>query len=141
MARTLITDAFVLTMDDDLGTLPRADVLIDGARIAAVGPDLPREADVELVDGRDRIVMPGFVDTHRHMWAAMLRGCACYGDLGTYFHDVVLAAQPRNVEHVWIEGLPRKRDGDLTGIDAARLTADATAAAAGLSERLGRPLT
>jgi 5-methylthioadenosine/S-adenosylhomocysteine deaminase len=89
MARTLITDAFVLTMDDELGTLPRADVLIDGARIAAVGPDLPREADVELVDGRDRIVMPGFVDTHRHMWAAMLRGCACYGDLGTYFHDVV----------------------------------------------------
>jgi 5-methylthioadenosine/S-adenosylhomocysteine deaminase len=76
-------------MDDELGTLPRADVLIDGARIAALGPDLPREPDVELVDGRDRIVMPGFVDTHRHMWAAMLRGCACYGDLGTYFHDVV----------------------------------------------------
>jgi 5-methylthioadenosine/S-adenosylhomocysteine deaminase len=89
MARTLITDALVLTMDDDLGSLPRADVLIDGPRIAAVGPDLPRESDVELVDGRDRIVMPGFVDTHRHMWAAMLRGCACYGDLSTYFHDVV----------------------------------------------------
>jgi 5-methylthioadenosine/S-adenosylhomocysteine deaminase len=89
MARTLIADAFVLTMDSDLGTLPRGDVLIDGARIAAVGPDLGREADMDVVDGRDRIVMPGFVDTHRHMWAAMLRGCACYGDLGTYFHDVV----------------------------------------------------
>jgi cytosine/adenosine deaminase-related metal-dependent hydrolase len=89
MARTLIKDAFVLTMDAELGTLPKADVLIDGHRIAAVGPDLPREADAELIDGRERIVMPGFVDTHRHMWAAMLRGCACYGDLGTYFHDVV----------------------------------------------------
>ena len=89
MAKTLITDALVLTMDDDLGTLPRGDVLIEGERIAAVGPDLPRESDVDLIDGRDRIVMPGFVDTHRHMWAAMLRGCACYGDLGTYFHDVV----------------------------------------------------
>jgi 5-methylthioadenosine/S-adenosylhomocysteine deaminase len=89
MARTLIADALILTMDDDLGTLPRGDILIDGPRIAAVGPDLPRDADVEVVDGRDRIVMPGFVDTHRHMWAAMLRGCACYGDLGTYFHDVV----------------------------------------------------
>jgi 5-methylthioadenosine/S-adenosylhomocysteine deaminase len=89
MARTLITDALVLTMDDELGTLPRADVLLDGARIAAVGPDLPRESDAEVVDGRDRIVMPGFVDTHRHMWAAMLRGCACHGDLGDYFHDVV----------------------------------------------------
>ncbi len=89
MARTLITDALVLTMDDELGTLPRADVLLDGAHLAAVGPDLPREGDEELVDGRDRIVMPGFVDTHRHMWAAMLRGCACYGDLSDYFHDVV----------------------------------------------------
>jgi 5-methylthioadenosine/S-adenosylhomocysteine deaminase len=89
MGLTLIADALVLTMDDGLGTLPRADVLIEDQRIAAVGPDLPRESDVEVVDGRDRIVMPGFVDTHRHMWAAMLRGCACYGDLGTYFHDVV----------------------------------------------------
>jgi 5-methylthioadenosine/S-adenosylhomocysteine deaminase len=89
MAQTLIADALVLTMDDELGTLPRADVLIQDQRIAAVGPDLPRQSDVDVIDGRDRIVMPGFVDTHRHMWAAMLRGCACYGDLGTYFHDVV----------------------------------------------------
>jgi 5-methylthioadenosine/S-adenosylhomocysteine deaminase len=89
MGRTLIADALVLTMDDELGTLPRADVLIDGANIAAVGPGLPRESNIDVIDGRDRIVMPGFVDTHRHMWAAMLRGCACYGDLGTYFHDVV----------------------------------------------------
>lgn len=72
-----------------MGVLPRGDVLIDGARIAAVGAHLPRESDLELIDGRNRIVLPGFVDTHRHMWAAMLRGCACYGDLGTYFHDVV----------------------------------------------------
>jgi 5-methylthioadenosine/S-adenosylhomocysteine deaminase len=89
MGPTLIADALVLTMDDELGTLPRGDVLIEDGRIAAVGPDLPRHSNVDVVDGRDRIVMPGFVDTHRHMWAAMLRGCACYGDLGTYFHDVV----------------------------------------------------
>jgi 5-methylthioadenosine/S-adenosylhomocysteine deaminase len=89
MSRTLIADALVLTMDDELGTLPRGDVLIDGSRIEAVGVDLPRDGVAEVVDGRDRILMPGLVDTHRHMWAAMLRGCACYGDLGTYFHDVV----------------------------------------------------
>lgn len=89
MAKTLITDALVLTMDEELGTLPRGDVLIDGSRIEAVGVDLPRQGGAEVLDGRDRIVMPGLVDTHRHMWAAMLRGCACYGDLGTYFHGVV----------------------------------------------------
>ena len=89
MGKTLIADAVVISMDDELGTLTHGDVLLDGDRIAAVGESLPREAGVELIDGTDRIVLPGFVDTHRHAWAAMLRGCACYGDLGTYFHDVV----------------------------------------------------
>jgi 5-methylthioadenosine/S-adenosylhomocysteine deaminase len=89
MSKTLIAGAVVLTMDENLGTLADGDVLIDGARIEAVGHHLPRAQGVEIVDGRGRIVMPGLVDTHRHMWAAMLRGCACYGDLGTYFHDVV----------------------------------------------------
>ena len=35
--------------------------------------------------------MPGFVDTHRHMWAAMLRGGACYGNLHDYFVKVVFS--------------------------------------------------
>jgi len=88
MGKTLIQGAFVLTQDEGLGSLPRGDVLIDGDRIAAVGVGLSAEG-AEVIDGEARIVLPGFADTHRHMWAAMLRGCACYGDLGTYFHDVV----------------------------------------------------
>jgi 5-methylthioadenosine/S-adenosylhomocysteine deaminase len=55
--------------------------------------------------------------------------------------QVVLAAQPRNVEHVWINGVQRKRDGELVDIDADALVANARAAVAGLSERLGKPLT
>ncbi len=31
--------------------------------------------------------------------------------------QVVLAAQPRNVEHVWIDGVARKRDGELVDVD------------------------
>jgi 5-methylthioadenosine/S-adenosylhomocysteine deaminase len=94
MSKTLITDALLLTMDDDLGTLPRGDVLLDGPHISAVGPDLLRPPDAEIVDGRDRIVMPGFVDTHRHMWAAMLRGCSCYGGLDVYARDVAFTYGP-----------------------------------------------
>jgi 5-methylthioadenosine/S-adenosylhomocysteine deaminase len=88
MGKTLIQGALVLTLDEGLGSLPRGDVLIDGDRIAAVGVGLSAKG-AEVLDGEDRIVLPGFTDTHRHMWAAILRGCACYGDLGTYFHDVV----------------------------------------------------
>src|SRR2546422_5462648 len=86
--RTLIRGAYVLTMDEQLGSLPSGDVLLEGDRILEVGFDVPA-AGAEVIDGTDRIAMPGLVDTHRHMWAAMLRGCACYGDLGVYFHDVV----------------------------------------------------
>jgi cytosine/adenosine deaminase-related metal-dependent hydrolase len=54
--------------------------------------------------------------------------------------QVVLAAQPRNVEHVWIEGRVRKRDGALVGVDTAALVREAKQAVAGLGDRLGRPL-
>ena len=49
-----------------------ADVLIEGDIIAEVGPGL-RARDAELVDATDTIVMPGFVDTHRHVWRSLFR--------------------------------------------------------------------
>ena len=57
MTKTLITGAIVLTMDDELGTLPRGDVLIDGSRHRGgrPGPARARPAST-CVDGRDRIV-------------------------------------------------------------------------------------
>ncbi len=55
--------------------------------------------------------------------------------------QVVLAAQPRNVEYVWIDGVIRKRDGELVGVDSAALVLDAKDAVAGLSDRLGMALT
>jgi 5-methylthioadenosine/S-adenosylhomocysteine deaminase len=55
--------------------------------------------------------------------------------------QVVLAGQPRNVEHVWIDGILRKQHGELVGVDPAALVNEAKQAVAGLSDRLGRPLT
>ena len=86
--KTLIRGAYILTMDEELGTIRNSNIHIKGDRIIAVGRGLAADG-AEVIDGTDCIVLPGFVDTHRHMWGAMLRGCACYGDLGTYFHDVV----------------------------------------------------
>ena len=69
---TLIKGGRVLTMDPSLGDLRVGDVLIDGDRIVAVGPDLAA-ADAEVIDATDTIVIPGFVDTHRHIWEGVLR--------------------------------------------------------------------
>jgi cytosine/adenosine deaminase-related metal-dependent hydrolase len=74
--RTLIRNATVVTMDDDLGDLDRADILVEGAKIAAVAPDLGVE-DAEVIDADGFIVVPGFVNTHLHTWQHALRGvCA-----------------------------------------------------------------
>jgi cytosine/adenosine deaminase-related metal-dependent hydrolase len=50
---------------------PRADVRVDvsiaDGRIAAIGPDLPREPGVTLEDGAGALLLPGFVEGHTHL--------------------------------------------------------------------------
>jgi cytosine/adenosine deaminase-related metal-dependent hydrolase len=73
MSRILIKGGCLLSLDPKTGNHQEADVLIDGATIAEIGKDL-RARDAEVIDARDTIVMPGFVDTHRHVWESLFRG-------------------------------------------------------------------
>lgn len=85
--KLLIRGGTVLSMDPTIGDLPRADVLIDGDRIAAVEPDI--SADAQTVDATGMIVIPGFVDTHRHTWEAAIRGSAPNATLDDYFVEIL----------------------------------------------------
>src|SRR6266849_3659465 len=67
-------DATVLTMDDSRRVIRGADVLIAGERISAVGPNLDVPEGTAEIDATCGIVMPGMIDTHRHMWQTALRG-------------------------------------------------------------------
>ena len=82
---TLIKGAYVLTLDPALGDMPGADVLIDGDLISAVGHNLTAGPNANVIDGRRRIVMPGFVDTHRHTWQTPVRGVLPSCTLDEYF--------------------------------------------------------
>jgi 5-methylthioadenosine/S-adenosylhomocysteine deaminase len=84
--RKLIRGGTVLSMDPQIGDLS-GDVLVEDDRIAAVEPGI--EADAELVDASGCIVIPGFVDTHRHTWEAAIRGCAPDSTLDDYFVEVL----------------------------------------------------
>jgi 5-methylthioadenosine/S-adenosylhomocysteine deaminase len=75
-SRTVVRNAAVITLDPELGDLPRADVLIKDDVIEAIGPELGVE-DAEVINGEGAIVIPGFVNTHLHTWQHTLRGiCA-----------------------------------------------------------------
>jgi 5-methylthioadenosine/S-adenosylhomocysteine deaminase len=68
----LIRNGAVVTADPTLRALPRADILVRNGRIEGIGPDLVADG-AEAIDATDMIVMPGFVDTHYHMWSALGR--------------------------------------------------------------------
>ncbi|WP_433514317.1 amidohydrolase family protein [Nonomuraea sp. CA-143628] len=75
----------VLPMDEGRQVLPRTDVLVAGDRIAAVGPDLQAPDNAVEIDASDGIVMPGMIDTHRHMWQTAMRGYGADWTLTQYF--------------------------------------------------------
>ncbi|HEX5497459.1 MAG TPA: amidohydrolase family protein [Mycobacteriales bacterium] len=75
----------VLTMDDRARVLTGADVLVVGERIEAVGPSLDVPDGTVEIDASGGIVMPGMVDTHRHMWQTAMRGYGADWTLTQYF--------------------------------------------------------
>jgi len=86
--RILIKNAIVLSQDPAIGELPEADVLVDGDRIAEVGPNLSADG-AEVIDATGDIVIPGFVDTHRHTWETSIRTSAPDYTLGAYFSAIL----------------------------------------------------
>ena len=77
--------ATVLTMDDAHHVLANADVLITGETIAAAGPSLQVPAGTAEIDASGGILMPGMIDTHRHMWQTAMRGYGADWTLTQYF--------------------------------------------------------
>jgi 5-methylthioadenosine/S-adenosylhomocysteine deaminase len=68
----LVSGGCVLTLGVKTANFMQADVLIEDGRVAEIGPGL-RARDAEQVEASDTIVMPGFVDTHRHSWRSLFR--------------------------------------------------------------------
>lgn len=72
MTRTLIRGGTVLTLGSRTSNLAAGDVLIEDDRIAEIGVGL-RDRGAEVVDATSGIVLPGFVDAHRHVWTSLFR--------------------------------------------------------------------
>ena len=87
MGKVLLKGGTVLSVDPDVGDLQSGDVLIEDDRIAGVEASI--DADAEVVNCADKIVIPGFVDSHRHTWEAAIRNCAPNATLDDYFVDIL----------------------------------------------------
>ena len=118
MARRLIKSGIVVSMDETIGDLGQGDVLIEDERIAAVAPEIAAE-DAEIIDGRERIVMPGLVNAHIHTWQTGLRGVAADWTILQYLHNMHAAIAPSFApEDIFIANLV----GALNQLDAGVTT-------------------
>ena len=79
MARLLIVNGYVVTVDAARNVFPGGYVATDGPNIAAVGTaqDVPKAAGFdEVIDAGGSIVLPGLINTHQHHWYTLFKGTA-----------------------------------------------------------------
>ncbi|MEA2945965.1 MAG: hypothetical protein QOI40_1295, partial [Alphaproteobacteria bacterium] len=70
--RILVRGGTIVSIDRQVGDLAQGDVLIEGKRIVAVAPGI-EASGAQVIDASSTIVIPGFVDAHRHSWEGQLR--------------------------------------------------------------------
>jgi len=137
--RYVIRGGHVMTMDPSMpnkGEFAQADVLVEGKKILAVGPNLHAGGAAEI-DARGKIVMPGFIDTHHHQFETALRSFLANGVLindqsgsasatPSYFEYILLTFAPvYRPEDVYISelfgGLSQLDDGVTTVHDVSQI--------------------
>jgi cytosine/adenosine deaminase-related metal-dependent hydrolase len=80
----VVRGAYVVTMDPALGDIPGADVLVREGEIVAVGNNLAA-GHADTISGKGMVLLPGFVDTHWHLWNSFMRGLIGDGPGRDYF--------------------------------------------------------
>ncbi|MFK0286577.1 amidohydrolase family protein [Streptomyces sp. NPDC090499] len=90
----LFRGATVVTMDPGTGVLPDTDVLVRGTTIESVGKALEAPADATVIEAAGALLLPGFVDTHRHMWQAPLRGIGVDWTMAQYIEWLMIKWGP-----------------------------------------------
>jgi len=85
LGAVVVRHGTVLPMDTARSVLTDTDVLVVGDRIAGVGAGLEAPPGAEEIDASGGIVMPGMIDTHRHLWQTAMRGYGADWTLTQYF--------------------------------------------------------
>ena len=88
MTKTLFRNGTVLSYDDtpqSIKVIRNGSILVDGDKISDIGANVETPADAEIVDVTGKIVTPGFINTHSHLWQTVYRTIAPNTTLASYF--------------------------------------------------------
>jgi 5-methylthioadenosine/S-adenosylhomocysteine deaminase len=143
--RTLLTGGTVISMDPAAGDLSRGDVLLEDGVIVKVAEQVDA-LGAEVIDAAGRIVLPGFVDTHRHTWQTAFRGVGADWTFAEYLAAIHGTLRPRyQPEDVYLGNLAGRLEALHSGVTTmvdwfhcAQSPAHADAAIAALRDAPGR---
>lgn len=88
----IVKNAHVLTMDPKLGEVSGGDIHVRDGAIVAVGRNLSASG-AEIIRADNMIALPGFIETHWHMWGAVARNMAGPTENTGYFYISRLLGQ------------------------------------------------
>ena len=91
----LFTNVTVLTMDGSRTPLRDAYVLVEGEKIAYVGPQRPEGEFDRVLDCTGKVMLPGFVNAHTHIPMTLMRGYGGGHDLQSWLHDYIFPAEAK----------------------------------------------
>ena len=60
--------------DDHVTSLRETDVLIEGNIIKKIAPSIYTTSRTQVIECTGKIISPGFIDTHHHVWQTQLKG-------------------------------------------------------------------
>lgn len=95
MSKILIQRAHILSMDAHIGEIVGGDILIENNIIKQIAKNIEPAEDTEVIDGSGHIVMPGFVDTHRHVFQQLFSQAFTNWSLMEYFERFLQNIGPR----------------------------------------------
>jgi len=137
-SRVVVRNAsLVITMDPalgegPLGTLENADVLFEEGTIVSVGKGLEAPNALEL-DASGRIVMPGFVDVHNHLWQSLIRGCGADKDVLGWLNECIYSMRRVGLTEQETYAAVRLSTVDLIGTGVTTVVDDSHAFNAGFA--------
>ena len=116
----VIRNGCVISMDPQIGILHDADVLVRDDKLVSVGHSLDIPAEAEVIDASGCIVMPGFIDSHRHVWQGPMRAVCTEWSLLDYIRGIRMNAagmfQPEDMYAAQFHGALEALDSGVTTV-------------------------
>ena len=119
MSRIIIRNGFVASQDKTIGNADNLDVLIEGDKIAAIDQQI-EVTDAEVIDATGCILMPGFIDAHRHIWQGAMRGVCADWSIMDYVRGIRMNAarffEPDDMYAAQLQGALEAVDAGVTTV-------------------------